>query len=319
MPEPIPFAIAVPTFRRPERLSALLMDLERNMVVPDGFALRTVLVVDNDGEPTSQSAIEGAASQLPLRYVHEPRPGISAARNRAMAELAGIEYVVMIDDDEALVADWPAGLLLTAERHGAALVGGPIEPLTPRPVPEWMLRPNLLGRVEHADGASPARIPSGNLLIARRLLEHIDPLFDEGFGLSGGSDTLLCRRVRASGGDIRWSSTARTAEVYPPERLTMGWLRRRWRRNGANMVAMDLALEPSGMKRWRLRVVRGGEGVARVAASPALYLAATVTRRDRPYRRAEAMRQLYQGWGLLEGVVGRRPRMYGAGGAESSS
>lgn len=317
MGDPVPFAIAIPTFRRPDRLSRVLGDIERNMVVPHGFALRTVLVVDNDGEPTSRSAVQEVAGDLPLRYVHEPRPGISAARNRAMDELVDVDYVVMIDDDEALVADWPAGLLLTAQRSGAALVAGPVEPITPWPVPDWMLRPNLLGRAEHPDGSSPAKVPSTNLLIARRLLEHIDPLFDDRFGLSGGSDTLLCRRVRACGFDIRWSATARTAEIYPPERVTMRWLRRRWRRNGSNMVAIDLALEPAAAGRWRVRAVRAIEGMVRVAAAPVLYLRATASRRDRPFRQAEAQRQLYQGWGLLEGVIGRRPRMYGAGGLES--
>lgn len=319
MPETVPFAIAIPTFRRPERLATLLADLERNVVVPDGFTLRAVMVVDNDAQPSSRHVVDPTASSLPLRYVHEPKPGISAARNRAMAELSDVAYVAMIDDDELLVADWPAGLLRTALVHDAQLVGGPVDPRPQGPAPEWMLRPHMLGRAEHADGAAPAKVPSTNLLVDRRLVGRIDPLFDPAFGLSGGSDTLLCHRVRALGGEIRWSATARTAELYPPERLTMAWLRRRWRRNGANMVAIDLALAPSPADRWRLRLRRTAEGAARMAGAPVLYLRALTAQHDRPYRRATAQRQLFQGWGLLLGVAGRRPRSYGSGGVETSA
>ena len=316
MRETVRFAIAVPTYRRPAALAGLLRNLDAEVVVPDGFELSEVLVVDNDREPSARSTVDAMRGRLPFRHVHEPLPGIAAARNRALVEAGDVTYVAMVDDDEEVVADWPAGLLRVAERTGADLVAGPVDPRPAVPVPPWMLRPHVLGRAQHDDVVAVTKVPSTNLLVRRDLRTRMDPVFDPAFGLSGGSDTLLCARLVAAGGRIHWSATARTAELYPAERLTMAWLRRRWHRNGANMVAIDLALAGTPSDRARIRLRRGAEGAVRVTAAPVLYLAA-VRGEDREYRRARAQRQLFQGVGLLGGVLGRRVVAYGPMGSEA--
>ena len=55
-------AVAIPTFRRPERLQALLDSLSKRTRVPD-----EVIVVDNDPQ---RSAHPDPAPGLPLRIIH---------------------------------------------------------------------------------------------------------------------------------------------------------------------------------------------------------------------------------------------------------
>src|SRR3954469_16278179 len=69
--------VAVLTYRRTDRLAGLLPQLVQQAAAVGA----AVLVVDNDPEASARPVAAGS----PVRYVHEPRPGIAAARNRALA------------------------------------------------------------------------------------------------------------------------------------------------------------------------------------------------------------------------------------------
>jgi GT2 family glycosyltransferase len=65
-----------------------------------------VLVVDNapDEDPATRAVVDGASLSR-LRYVHEPLPGLSRARNRALDEVR-TELVAWLDDDEMADPTW---------------------------------------------------------------------------------------------------------------------------------------------------------------------------------------------------------------------
>ena len=77
-----------------------------------------VLVVDN--APTDDSTrrvVEAAAARdSRVRYVLEPRPGLSRARNRGLAEARGT-YLAYTDDDVAVDPDWVQGVLRGFQRR----------------------------------------------------------------------------------------------------------------------------------------------------------------------------------------------------------
>src|SRR5829696_2372932 len=95
--------VAVLTYRRVELLSGLLADLVAQAATITPAA--TVLVVDNDPEGSAADVVLGWAERG-VRYVHEPRPGISAARNRALTEAADADALVFFDDDEHPCPGW---------------------------------------------------------------------------------------------------------------------------------------------------------------------------------------------------------------------
>jgi cellulose synthase/poly-beta-1,6-N-acetylglucosamine synthase-like glycosyltransferase len=95
-------SIVIPTRSRPELLKCCLDGVARQDVKP-----LEVLVVDNTQgeEATRQIALAGGA-----RYVVEPTPGLSCARNRGARESAG-EIVAFLDDDAVPERNWLAALL----------------------------------------------------------------------------------------------------------------------------------------------------------------------------------------------------------------
>src|SRR6478609_6300178 len=96
--------VAICTFRRREGLERTLSALARTQR-PDVTV--AVLVVDND--PDGSAAWLRDRTDLvpvPLRYAHEPRSGLTYARNRAIDEVRGATAIVFLDDDEAPSEAW---------------------------------------------------------------------------------------------------------------------------------------------------------------------------------------------------------------------
>jgi len=57
-----------------------------------------ILVVDNNSNDNTRELVESFFDVLPLRYVFEPKQGLSAARNRVLVE-SNADIIVFIDDD----------------------------------------------------------------------------------------------------------------------------------------------------------------------------------------------------------------------------
>jgi succinoglycan biosynthesis protein ExoM len=71
-----------------------------------------------------------------VRYVQEPRRGISYARNTCLDHVArDAEFFAMIDDDEVPELDWLEQLLCAQARAGADVVRGPVVPDFPEGAP----------------------------------------------------------------------------------------------------------------------------------------------------------------------------------------
>ena len=75
--------VAVPTFRRPERLAQLIPQVLEQFDEVASRASGRMLVVDNDPRGSGRSAVPDLDS---VSYVIEQTPGIAAARNRALDE-----------------------------------------------------------------------------------------------------------------------------------------------------------------------------------------------------------------------------------------
>lgn len=98
-------SVVVCTHDNADRLRATLADLARQRVAA---TVRWELVlVNNACADDTDAAAADFAESLPLRYLHEPRPGKSRALNRALARARG-ELIVFTDDDVVLRPDWLA-------------------------------------------------------------------------------------------------------------------------------------------------------------------------------------------------------------------
>ncbi|BAZ11713.1 family 2 glycosyl transferase [Calothrix sp. NIES-4071] len=99
-PKPTEYSISiiVPTCNRPERLATCLQSLQNLSQRP-----HEILVVDNY---PSLDATRQLLEQMPdMRYIAEPQPGASIARNTGVEYATG-DIVAFIDDDMTAHPDW---------------------------------------------------------------------------------------------------------------------------------------------------------------------------------------------------------------------
>ncbi len=301
-----PVTVAVLTFRRPDCLARILPLLVREART---VAAR-VLVVDNDPDAGARAFVTAHAEDG-VRYVHEPVPGIAAARNRALVEATdqGAHAVAFIDDDEEPVDGWLVALVDRWLRDGATAVTGPVEPVYEKPADAWVLASGRFTRRSRASGTVVRSAASNNLLLDLAAVAALNLSFDLSFGLTGGEDTLFTHALTERGGTIVWCEEAVVRDHIPADRMTRSWILRRDFRSGTSYTRMRL-VRTNGP--WRRTVVRGdlaARGILRAAGSLLRWgwgrVTGDVTRQARGACRAAANA------GLVAGTVGHRYREYG--------
>src|SRR5262245_45326003 len=95
-------SIVIPSCGREGFLRSV--DSGRRQQVPPHGTLE-VLLVDNTREGRLKEMV--AARGGGLRWVHEPTPGVSQARNRGVREARGT-FIAFLDDDEVAQPGWAA-------------------------------------------------------------------------------------------------------------------------------------------------------------------------------------------------------------------
>jgi len=111
-------SVIVCTRDRPALLEACLAALLKQT-----RADTEVVVVDN---APSDDATVRLCADLPVRYVCEPLPGISRARNRGIAEARG-EILAYVDDDTIPEGGWLAAVLAAFQDEVVMVVTGRVE------------------------------------------------------------------------------------------------------------------------------------------------------------------------------------------------
>jgi GT2 family glycosyltransferase len=217
------------------------------------------------------------------RYVVEPEPGLSRARNRGLAA-AACELVAFVDDDTAPAPDWAGRIVAPFDDTAIGCVGGTCTPAFESPRPEW-LSDRLLqyaGITHFGPHARPAanssEYPFGaNVAFRRSAVTDAGGFREElgriGSSLLSGEEADLIDHVRTAGWKVWLQPDAVVSHSVSPERCLGSYY---WRR-----------LWWQGVSRARAGVSLGA-GVRLVAAAP-LRLVLWVVTRDRVhlYRIAE--------------------------------
>ncbi len=292
--------VAVLTYRRPADLAELLPMLEQQAASldPRTFAAR-VLVVDNDPEGCGRAQVPAGR----VGYVHEPRPGISSARNRALIECARDDVLVFIDDDERPGdGRWLASLLETRSATGAVAVVGPVVSAFDSDLTPWVRAGRFFERRRLPTGSRIDVAATNNLLLDLRWLRPTGLRFDERFGISGGSDTLFTRQLVHVGGRMVWCDEAVVVDRVPASRTTSRWVLQRAFRSGNGWARTSLVLASGSRQRWTTRASLAVRGGARAAGGAARALLGVVTR-DAEHQ-ARGVRTALRGAGMMSGAAG---------------
>ena len=233
-------SVCIATFRRLDRLDALLADLLAQQCMP-----REIVVVDNDAQGSARAVVarhQAAQSACPLIYEIQPEKNISLTRNRTVA-LASGTWLAFIDDDERAPPDWLSGLLAAAVAHRADGVLGPVLPVLPGNAPTWIRRGRFYDWARMPTGTEvPAnQLRFGNLMLKAALLAGLDPVFDPRLGLTGGEDGDLLMRLVKNGARMVWNDEATVTEPVEASRLQLRWILRRALRGGQDFARHFLA------------------------------------------------------------------------------
>jgi succinoglycan biosynthesis protein ExoM len=239
-PEGSTVTLCIATYRRPERLAALLADLTCQSRLPT-----EVVVVDNDAAASARAVVEERrrlGAPYPIHYAVQPKQNISMTRN-ATVELASGEWLAFIDDDERAPPHWLAQLMDAAERYGADGILGPVDPVVPSSAPAWIRRGRFYEFPRMASGTQvpPNRLRFGNVLVRATWLRGTSQPFDPELGLTGGEDGDLLSRLVQQGARIYWCDEAIVREPVEPGRLSLRWLLRRALTGGQNFARHALA------------------------------------------------------------------------------
>lgn len=290
--------VAVLTYRRPDDLAAVLPELVRQ--ADDLDLPARVLVVDNDPQASAEESVRSVWPQV--KYVHEPQPGIAAARNRALDEAAGDDVLVFVDDDERPVEKWLRLLVdQWLELDCAAVVGPVVSEFAVAPS-AWVAAGRFFDRRRLPTGTVVDVAATNNLLLDLAQVRRLGLRFDERFGLSGGSDTLFTRQLHQGGGVMVWCDEALVVDVVPANRVDRRWVLTRAFRSGNGGTRTSLELSRGAAARARVRARAVLHGAVRVVGGAGRALMGLLIR-DLGHQ-ARGVRTLARGAGMVSGCWG---------------
>ena len=240
-------SIIVCTYNRAESLRDTLRALHA-LKSPAKRNWEVVVVDNNSRDETRQAVEEFGRGFARLRYLFEPRQGLSYARNHGLAAARG-RILLFTDDDVAPEPDWVQRVLDGMSRTGCLACGGFIAPEWESPPPAWLterFHGFLAVRAERADTyriEGDMQPPFGaNMAFRREVFDRFGQ-FDVGRGRSGnvlasGEDGELFQRILDDGGEVMFFGDARVHHTVESFRLTKRYFRR-WRYQTSRNLAQS--------------------------------------------------------------------------------
>lgn len=200
--------VCICTYKRPLMLADCIRSIQDQSLRAD-----EIVVIDNDARGSAWNVVRDFVG---VRYEVEPKRGIAAARNRALA-VVKTEWIAFIDDDEVAAPNWLENLM-RPEYLNTPVLQGFQQFVYPRPLPFWSTAKSK--RVRPSDEGMPRKTAVTNNVRFSMELVRAGLRFDESIGLMGGEDIDFFSRARAAGFRIKFTNLAVTYEVVHRERVT---------------------------------------------------------------------------------------------------
>jgi succinoglycan biosynthesis protein ExoM len=293
-------AVCICTFRRQKLLRETLRGIGKLAFCKVPVPQLEIIVVDTPDESGSAREIcETTSVPWPIRYVVEPKRGLTYARNRAIAEAGSVDFVALIDDDEVPSVQWLDEHLSAQAKFEADVVSGPALPKYGSEVANWVKSGGFFERQVQATGTLRRSCPTNNVLVGTQVFERV-PRFDDTFALSGAEDIDFFLRVSKAGHRIVWSQEAVVFESVSAKRGTVAWILRREYQTGNGCIFAEAALDNS-LRSWMLRFARASGHI--VIGSASAILQSVVLNKTGVVRN---LRRVTLGTGMLAALFGHR-------------
>lgn len=234
MDEHFDISAVITTYNRSEMLATALEPLLSQNA---GGARYEVIVVDNNSTDNTRATVEAfiAKGHPNLRYVFEPKQGITHGRNAGVAAARG-DIIAFTDDDVVVTDNWIAVIKRAfAENPEVEFIGGKILPDWTEPPPQWLTVDHwwplaLLDRGDnrfYVNASNPLCLPTANASFRREVFSRIG-LFSPEF--SGREDHEFFIRLWQAGGQGLYEPNLVVKAKVQPERLLKSY-HHRWNKN----------------------------------------------------------------------------------------
>jgi len=211
-----------------------------------------LVVVDNNSTDQTPAVVERYRARLGdrLKYVFEPRQGLSAARNKGVRAASG-EILAFVDDDVVLDTKWLKAVRGLFSDSAVDAGGGRVLPVYPHGAPLWILdSKDILGGPmpyhDYGEGARPydrSMYPfvGANIFFRRALLARVGE-FREDLGVGAGclgEDSEMFLRAREAGGRLVYCGQALVWHKIDASRMNLRYLRHWFVQAGRTQARMS--------------------------------------------------------------------------------
>jgi glycosyltransferase involved in cell wall biosynthesis len=249
MIEQLDISVVVTTYNRCGLLNAAV----KNLLSQEAPGIRyEVIIVDNNSTDETRQTVESFIHRghSNLRYVFEPRQGISHGRNAGINS-ARAPIIAFTDDDVRVSKNWLANIKKAFDEHSEVdFVGGKILPDWPHEPPSWLTHDHwwplaLLDRGEEAfyvNAANPLVLPTANAAFRRDVFSRVG-LFSPEF--SGREDAELILRLWREGRQGLYEPAIIATADVEPTRMTKAY-HHRWNYTTGRFNSMMRLAESMG-------------------------------------------------------------------------
>lgn len=218
-----------------------------------------LIVVDNNSNDETAGVAKDFLKNQPkqnVRYIFEPNPGLSYARNRGIEESVG-RIIAFLDDDVYLDKNW----LLEIHRvfrcgENIHCVGGNSLPVFDGTKPDWFTDSmlNMYGSTLSGDSEKYMLYPEHpfgvNMAFLREVFDQVG-LFNTRLGrikksLLSNEEKELFYRIDQKGLKTFYTPNAIVHHRVPEERLKPDWILKRHYAQGLSKVAFDQITDKKG-------------------------------------------------------------------------
>lgn len=244
----IKVSVIICTHNRAEILDKVLSNLISQTL---DFSFYEIIVVDNASTDNTKKIVEKYSKKFTnLKYIYEPKLGLSRARNRGVKEARG-KIITFIDDDAIPVKNWIEEHLKTYEKfEDTVAVGGKVLLKLPERINlnKFELIKDHLGYFNLGDKIIKMKWPDYprgcNFSIMKEKITG-DILFNEKLFLYNDEQFFFYKEIVTKNSfNILYNPYALVFHLVPMERLTIKFFLKRYFYQGVSDRIMEKDLFP---------------------------------------------------------------------------
>ncbi|WP_243370856.1 glycosyltransferase [Geotalea sp. SG265] len=242
-------SVIICTYNRSEFLKQSILSILVQDFTENEFEI--VVVDNNSTDCTKQVVDQFIESNANVKYVLEPRQGLSFARNTGIDAARG-EIVIFTDDDVLAGKEWLYNMMKVFDNLDVMGAGGPLRPVWLAPRPDWLpdelLEPLTISEFPSAHEIGEFKWPhypwGANMAFRKDIFAEVGKFATDlgriGDRLLSNEELELYARIESSGKRIRFAPNAVIYHKVVPERLKKQWFYHRHYWQGRSDAVFDV-------------------------------------------------------------------------------